>query len=129
MGLALTLERLNFELGRLKTGTPPRLAQDSINFDGLIPQPSDDPPTPFSFLNTSVANQDRFRLCHLTYTNPASHAIIRDTLHLNNHVTQDVLGPRYCPSIESKVLRFSHRDRHQVWLEPEGLDSVSGPQP
>ncbi|EDQ91263.1 uncharacterized protein MONBRDRAFT_15339 [Monosiga brevicollis MX1] len=117
VGLAQTLETFGFKLGRLRTGTPPRIKKSTVCFDGLLEQPSDYPATPFSYLNERVALEDSFIQCHLTHTNSAAHQLVHDTLHENNHVRQDALGPRYCPSIESKA------NRHQVWLEPEGLDS------
>ncbi|KAF0689063.1 Aste57867_19444 [Aphanomyces stellatus] len=128
VGLAATLERLQFPLGRLKTGTPPRLDGRTINFDGLEVQPSDDVPTPFSFLNehASPPLQDRFRPCHVTYTTEATHAIVRENLHYLPQYSENDgkgIGPRYCPSIDAKVTRFADRTRHQVWLEPEGLNT------
>ena len=124
VGLAKTLEDFGFQLGRLKTGTPPRLALDSVNFQGLIRQEPDDPPTPFSFLNETVAMPQTDKFCYQTFTNEHTHQVIRDTLHLNHHVREEVNGPRYCPSVESKVIRFADKKRHLIWLEPEGLHSV-----
>ncbi|XP_036236936.1 protein MTO1 homolog, mitochondrial [Molothrus ater] len=123
IGLAHTLERLGFAVGRLKTGTPPRLAKDTIDFSGLEERAADNPPVPFSFLSEAVWIKPEDQLsCYLTRTNLKAQQIIRDNLHLNNHVRETTRGPRYCPSLESKVLRFPDRE-HQVWLEPEGLDS------
>ncbi|XP_030076290.1 5-taurinomethyluridine-[tRNA] synthase subunit MTO1, mitochondrial [Microcaecilia unicolor] len=123
VGLAQTLENLGFALGRLKTGTPPRIAKDSVDFSVLEKHTADIPPVPFSFLTDYVWIQPEEQLpCHLTYTSPKVEQIVRENLHLNNHVRETTRGPRYCPSIESKVLRFPNRI-HQVWLEPEGLDS------
>ncbi|XP_040839567.1 protein MTO1 homolog, mitochondrial [Ochotona curzoniae] len=123
IGLAQTLEKLGFVVGRLKTGTPPRIAKDSINFSILNKQTPDDPPVPFSFLNDTVWIKPEDQLpCYLTYTNPQVDKIVLENLHLNSHVQETTRGPRYCPSIESKVLRFPNR-QHQVWLEPEGMDS------
>nr|XP_056712329.1 protein MTO1 homolog, mitochondrial [Euleptes europaea] len=123
LGLAQTLEKLGFTMGRLKTGTPPRLLKDSIDFSVTERQPADNPPVPFSFLNEVVWIKPEDQLpCYLTYTNPKVEQLIRDNLHLNNHVRETTRGPRYCPSLESKVLRFPNRV-HQLWLEPEGLDS------
>uniref|UniRef100_A0A6P8PP12 5-taurinomethyluridine-[tRNA] synthase subunit MTO1, mitochondrial n=1 Tax=Geotrypetes seraphini TaxID=260995 RepID=A0A6P8PP12_GEOSA len=123
VGLAQTLENLGFAIGRLKTGTPPRIAKDSVDFTVLKKQTADIPPVPFSFLSDSVWIQPEEQLlCYLTYTSPKVEQIIKENLHLNNHVRETSRGPRYCPSIESKVLRFPNRI-HQVWLEPEGLDS------
>ena len=114
---------LGFEVGRLKTGTPPRLDRDTIDFSVMIPQPGDDPPAPFS------ARTDRITTpqvpCHLTHTSQETHAIIRNNLDrspLYSGVIESV-GPRYCPSIEDKVVRFSDKPRHQVFIEPEGLDT------
>ncbi|KAH0622088.1 hypothetical protein JD844_024052 [Phrynosoma platyrhinos] len=123
IGLAQTLEKLGFTIGRLKTGTPPRLVKDSIDFNVLKQQTADRFPVPFSFLNETVWIKPEDQLsCYMTHTNPKVEQIIRDNLHLNNHVRETTRGPRYCPSLESKVLRFPSRV-HQVWLEPEGLDS------
>ncbi|KAM6165960.1 5-taurinomethyluridine-[tRNA] synthase subunit MTO1, mitochondrial [Erethizon dorsatum] len=123
VGLAQTLERLGFVVGRLKTGTPPRIAKESIDFSILNKQTPDNPSVPFSFLNETVWIKPEDQLpCHLTHTNPRVDAIVLENLHLNSHVKETTKGPRYCPSIESKVLRFPNRV-HQVWLEPEGMDS------
>nr|XP_045591394.1 protein MTO1 homolog, mitochondrial-like [Procambarus clarkii] len=123
IGLANTLERLKFRLGRLKTGTPPRIAKNTIDYSQCEPQAPDNPPVPFSFLNQQVwIKSEEQLMCYRTFTTPEVEKIVRDTLHLNRHVQEEINGPRYCPSIESKVLRFSGRN-HQVWLEPEGLDS------
>ncbi|NXD08169.1 MTO1 protein, partial [Nothocercus nigrocapillus] len=123
VGLAQTLENLGFAVGRLKTGTPPRLAKDTIDFSGLEKRAADNPPMPFSFLSEAVWIKPEDQLpCYLTHTSPKAQQIILDNLHLNDHVKETTKGPRYCPSLESKVLRFPNR-QHQVWLEPEGLDS------
>ncbi|ELV10817.1 Protein MTO1 like protein, mitochondrial [Tupaia chinensis] len=123
MGLAQTLEKLGFVVGRLKTGTPPRIAKESINFSILNKQMPDNPSVPFSFINETVWIKPEDQLpCYLTHTNPQVDEIILGNLHLNSHVKETTRGPRYCPSIESKVLRFPNRV-HQVWLEPEGMDS------
>ncbi|ETW09331.1 tRNA uridine 5-carboxymethylaminomethyl modification enzyme GidA, variant 1 [Aphanomyces invadans] len=127
MGLAATLERFKFPLGRLKTGTPPRLDGRTICLDGLEVQPSDVAPTPFSFLHgfdQPLPLHASFRPCHVTYTNEATHAIVRENLHFLPQYSENDgkgIGPRYCPSIDAKVTRFADRTRHQVWLEPEGL--------
>jgi tRNA uridine 5-carboxymethylaminomethyl modification enzyme len=121
-GLAETLARAGFVLGRLKTGTPPRLARDGIAWADLDIQAGDDPPIPFSFLTDSI---DRPQVpCHVTYTNPAVHDIIRRNLGRAPVYSGRIAGrgPRYCPSIEDKVVRFAERERHQIFLEPEGLD-------
>lgn len=128
VGLAKTLERFEFPLGRLKTGTPPRLDGNTITYDGLEVQPSDDPAMPFSFLheNQRVPLHDKQVVCHATYTNAASHKVVRDNMHmLPEYMGGGGLGvgPRYCPSIDAKVMRFADRDRHQIWLEPEGLNT------
>lgn len=147
IGLALSLESLDFRLSRLKTGTPPRLRASSIDYSQLEVQQGDSPPVPFSFMNDRVwlKAEDQVGFwkiylpyyfncylivylsfeklpCHLTYTTDAINQIVRDNLHQNRHVTEEVTGPRYCPSIESKVLRFGQKS-HQIWLEPEGFDS------
>ncbi|XP_075563539.1 5-taurinomethyluridine-[tRNA] synthase subunit MTO1, mitochondrial isoform X2 [Pelecanus crispus] len=123
IGLAQTLEKLGFAVGRLKTGTPPRLAKDTIDFSGLEERAADNPPVPFSFLSESVWIKPEDQLsCYLTHTTLKAQQIIHENLHLNNHIRETTRGPRYCPSLESKVLRFPNRE-HQVWLEPEGLES------
>eukprot|EP00038_Savillea_parva_P031736 m.89952 g.89952 ORF g.89952 m.89952 type:complete len:698 (-) comp9833_c0_seq3:1278-3371(-) len=125
VGLARTLETAGFALGRLKTGTPPRIARDSINVSGLLEQGSDNPPVPFSYLSNGVANADKLVSCHLTHTNAATHDLVRAHLHQSRYIGADgeENGPRYCPSLEAKIVRFPDRHRHQVWLEPEGLTS------
>jgi tRNA uridine 5-carboxymethylaminomethyl modification enzyme len=122
LGLSATLARAGFALGRLKTGTPPRLDGRTIDWAGLEPQPGDDPPPPFSFLTRRIETPQR--LCHITATTPASHDLIRANLHQAPVYSGQIegIGPRYCPSIEDKVVRFADRDRHQIFLEPEGLD-------
>ncbi|OWK01321.1 MTO1, partial [Cervus elaphus hippelaphus] len=123
IGLAQTLEKLGFVVGRLKTGTPPRIAKESVNFSILNKQTPDNPSIPFSFINQTVWIKPEDQLpCYLTHTNPRVDEIVLENLHLNCHVKETTRGPRYCPSIESKVLRFPNRV-HQVWLEPEGMDS------
>jgi tRNA uridine 5-carboxymethylaminomethyl modification enzyme len=121
-GLARTLGRAGFALGRLKTGTPPRLDGTTIDWAGLDMQPGDDPPPPFSFLTDRITAPQI--ACHITTTTPATHAVIRANLHRSPMYSGDItgIGPRYCPSIEDKVVRFAERERHQIFLEPEGLD-------
>jgi len=122
-GLSKSLRSAGFTLGRLKTGTPPRLDRDSIDFSRLEIQPGDSPPNPFSYLNNSVQIGDEDQLkCWTTYTNEASHAIIRANLDKTIHIRETVKGPRYCPSLESKIIKFGHKSRHMIWLEPEGLE-------
>ena len=121
-GLSKSLKEAGFQLGRLKTGTPPRLDKKTINFDILEAQHGDNPPMPFSYLNETVSVQEQM-LCYATYTNEASHDIIRANLDKSIHIRETVKGPRYCPSLESKVIRFSDKTRHIIWLEPEGFDS------
>lgn len=123
IGLAKSLETLGFKLSRLKTGTPPRILASSINYDNLEKHYGDNPPIPFSFLNDKVWIKPEEQLCvWMSYTTEGVNAIVRDNLHLNRHVTEEVTGPRYCPSIESKILRFGNKI-HQIWLEIEGFDS------
>lgn len=114
-----------FEVGRLKTGTPPRLDRDSINFDGMGVQPGDVPLRPFSFRTTHVTNPQI--CCHLTYTNERTHEIILNNLDRSPMYMGviDSVGPRYCPSIEDKVVRFQDKTQHQIFVEPEELDSPS----
>lgn len=121
-GLSKSLRDAGFRMGRLKTGTPPRLDRKTINYPILEPQEGDDPPMPFSYLNETVAVQDQL-LCHATYTNAATHDVVRANLEKTIHIRESVKGPRYCPSLESKVIRFGHKERHIVWLEPEGFDN------
>jgi tRNA uridine 5-carboxymethylaminomethyl modification enzyme len=122
IGLALTLERLGFALGRLKTGTPPRLDGRSIDWAAVEMQPGDQPPEPFSMLTERIEN--RQVECGITRTNAATHQIIRDNVHRSPMYSGQIAsrGPRYCPSIEDKIVRFGERDGHQIFLEPEGLD-------
>jgi tRNA uridine 5-carboxymethylaminomethyl modification enzyme len=122
--LAHTLQRAGFTLGRLRTGTPPRLVGASVRYAGLVPQPSDTPPVPFSFMHprgTPVPLHDRQVTCYQTRTTTATHSLVRAHLHQTIHIKEEVRGPRYCPSLESKVVRFGDRQGHVVWLEPEGL--------
>ena len=117
------MKDLGFEVGRLKTGTPPRLHRDTIDFSVMTPQPGDQPPPPFSYRTDRIRTTQRD--CHLTYTNERTHEIIRNNLDrspLYSGVIESV-GPRYCPSIEDKVVRFSEKPRHQIFIEPEGLET------
>jgi tRNA uridine 5-carboxymethylaminomethyl modification enzyme len=122
LGLSQTLEREGFVLGRLKTGTPPRLDGRTIDWAALDLQPGDDPPEPFSALTTAITNPQVE--CGITRTNAATHAIIRANVHRSPMYSGQIRsrGPRYCPSIEDKIVRFGDRDGHQIFLEPEGLD-------
>lgn len=123
IGLANTLDRLRFRIGRLKTGTPPRLIKSSIDFKDLEEMANDNPPVPFSFMNDSVwLTADQQVSSYMTYTTEEIEKIVLANMHRNRHVAEEINGPRYCPSIESKVIRFSGR-QHQVWLESEGFDS------
>ena len=121
--LAENLRNLGFKMGRLKTGTVPRLLKKSINFDKLVKQSSDNQPRPFSFYG------EGFKLpqicCHITYTNPKTHGIIRENLNKSALYGGNIrgTGARYCPSLEDKIVKFAQRDRHQIFLEPEGLES------
>lgn len=123
LALAKTLYGLNLPMGRLKTGTPPRLNGKTIDWSGLDEQPGDDIPTPFSFLSGPITS--RQVSCHITHTNMAVHEIIRANLHQAPIYSGQIAGtgPRYCPSIEDKVVRFAGKSGHQIFLEPEGLDS------
>jgi tRNA uridine 5-carboxymethylaminomethyl modification enzyme len=122
IGLARTLERFTLPLGRLKTGTPPRLDGRTIDWAALEAQKGDAPPVPFSFLTDKITVPQVD--CHITYTTARTHEIIRDNLHLAPVYSGQIqgTGPRYCPSIEDKVVRFAAKERHQIFLEPEGLD-------
>lgn len=121
--LSDNLRELGFELGRLKTGTTPRLLKDSINFAVMQEQPGDDPPAPFSFRNTTVPLPQVS--CYLTYTNEETHDAIRSGFDRSPMFTGVIegTGARYCPSIEDKVARFPEKNRHQIFVEPEGLES------
>ncbi len=121
-GLSKSLREAGFQLGRLKTGTPPRLDRKSIDFAELEVQPGDEPPTPFSYLSDKVAVKDQLS-CHGTYTNSAAHAIIRANLDKSIHIRETVKGPRYCPSLESKIIKFQDKEQHLIWLEPEGFNT------
>ncbi|HEX5777565.1 MAG TPA: tRNA uridine-5-carboxymethylaminomethyl(34) synthesis enzyme MnmG, partial [Xanthobacteraceae bacterium] len=122
MGLSRTLAGLGFELGRLKTGTPPRLDGRTIDWGAVEMQPGDEPPEPFSTLTERIENPQIS--CGITRTTPATHEVIRANVHRSPMYSGQIesRGPRYCPSIEDKIVRFGDRDGHQVFLEPEGLD-------
>ncbi len=122
LGLSRTLESAGFALGRLKTGTPPRLDGTSIDWSAVQMQPGDEPPEPFSVLTERIATPQIE--CGITRTTPATHDIIRANVHRSPMYSGQIKsrGPRYCPSIEDKIVRFGERDGHQIFLEPEGLD-------
>jgi tRNA uridine 5-carboxymethylaminomethyl modification enzyme len=125
LGLSRTLERAGFALGRLKTGTPPRLDGDTIDWPALELQPGDEPPEPFSVLTERIANPQI--QCGITRTTTATHDIIRANVHRSPMYSGQIKsrGPRYCPSIEDKIVRFGERDGHQIFMEPEGLDDTT----
>ncbi|MET0437648.1 MAG: tRNA uridine-5-carboxymethylaminomethyl(34) synthesis enzyme MnmG [Devosia sp.] len=122
LGLSTRLENLGLQLGRLKTGTPARLDKDSIDYSVLEEQPGDNPPEAFSALTKAITTQQVS--CHITRTTAETHRIIQDNLHRSAMYSGRIQsrGPRYCPSIEDKVVRFADRDSHQIFLEPEGLE-------
>jgi len=122
LGLSTRLYGLGLRMGRLKTGTPPRLDGKTIRWDGLQVQHGDDPPRPFSFLTEEITTPQV--VCHITHTTEATHAIIEQNLDRAPMYSGAIesVGPRYCPSIEDKVVRFKERESHQIFLEPEGLD-------
>jgi tRNA uridine 5-carboxymethylaminomethyl modification enzyme len=122
LGLSTRLYALGLSMGRLKTGTPPRLDGRTIRWDGLEVQNGDDPPRPFSFLTERIATPQV--VCHITHTTAATHAIIARNLARAPMYSGAIesVGPRYCPSIEDKIVRFKERGSHQIFLEPEGLD-------
>jgi tRNA uridine 5-carboxymethylaminomethyl modification enzyme len=122
-GLSKSLQSFGFRMGRLKTGTPPRLDAKTIDFTELIVQDGDPNPTPFSYSNEKILR--KHIPCHITYTNYETHRIIQENLHLSPMYSGQIqsVGPRYCPSIEDKIVRFSERERHQVFLEPEGYET------
>ncbi|MBL6665158.1 MAG: tRNA uridine-5-carboxymethylaminomethyl(34) synthesis enzyme MnmG [Rickettsiales bacterium] len=123
IGISEKLAKYHFELGRLKTGTPPRILKSSIDFSSLEIQEGDNPPNPFSYLNKEV-NVEQIS-CYITYTNQETHKIIKDNIKKSAMYGGGISGngPRYCPSIEDKINRFYDKERHQIFLEPEGLDS------
>ncbi|HET9715887.1 MAG TPA: tRNA uridine-5-carboxymethylaminomethyl(34) synthesis enzyme MnmG [Pseudolabrys sp.] len=122
LGLSRTFRELGFALGRLKTGTPPRLDGRTIDWSSLEMQRGDDPPDPFSSLTERIENPQIE--CGITRTNEATHRIVRDNVHRSPMYSGQIAsrGPRYCPSIEDKIVKFGERDGHQIFLEPEGLD-------
>lgn len=122
IGLAQRLRALGLPVGRLKTGTPPRLDGRTIDWSGLDVQPGDATPRPFSYLTDKITTPQV--PCHITYTTPAGHEAIRANLHRAPMYSGQIkgTGPRYCPSIEDKIVRFADKERHQIFLEPEGLD-------
>jgi len=122
MGLSGSFERAGFALGRLKTGTPPRLDGRSIDWSAVEMQPGDDPPEPFSVMTEAITTPQI--QCGITRTTPATHEVIRANVHRSPMYSGQIKssGPRYCPSIEDKIVRFGDRDGHQIFLEPEGLD-------
>jgi tRNA uridine 5-carboxymethylaminomethyl modification enzyme len=121
--LAESLKSFGFSWGRLKTGTPPRLHRRSIDFSRFAEETGDDPPVPFSFMSGPIARPQI--ACHLVYTTEQVHALVREHIAesplFNGQISG--IGPRYCPSLEDKVMRFPHRERHQIFLEPEGIDA------
>lgn len=123
VGLSGALREMGLVLGRLKTGTPPRVARDSVDYAALAPQPGDETPAPFSFMNDTLSQSQVD--CWITRTTPEAHALIRENLHRAPMYSGQIesRGPRYCPSIEDKVVRFADRSAHQIFLEPEGRDS------
>jgi tRNA uridine 5-carboxymethylaminomethyl modification enzyme len=122
LGLSASFERAGFTLGRLKTGTPPRLDGTTIDWSAVEMQPGDDPPEPFSVMTDRITTPQI--QCGITRTTPATHEVIRANVHRSPMYSGQIKssGPRYCPSIEDKIVRFGDRDGHQIFLEPEGLD-------
>jgi tRNA uridine 5-carboxymethylaminomethyl modification enzyme len=125
MGLSVSFERAGFTLGRLKTGTPPRLDGTTIDWSAVEMQPGDDPPEPFSVMTDRITTPQI--QCGITRTTPATHEVIRANVHRSPMYSGQIKssGPRYCPSIEDKIVRFGDRDGHQIFLEPEGLDDTT----
>ncbi|GEC56011.1 tRNA uridine 5-carboxymethylaminomethyl modification enzyme [Bradyrhizobium japonicum] len=125
MGLSASFERAGFALGRLKTGTPPRLDGTTIDWSAVEMQPGDEPPEPFSVMTDRIATPQI--QCGITRTTPATHEVIRANVHRSPMYSGQIKssGPRYCPSIEDKIVRFGDRDGHQIFLEPEGLDDTT----
>ncbi|KAG1458061.1 hypothetical protein G6F56_006478 [Rhizopus delemar] len=123
LALSKSLKSAGFKLGRMKTGTPARLDGRTIRYEGLITQEGDNPPSPFSYLNKTVPYADHQILCHQTRTNAQVHKYISDHFDQSIHIQETTVGPRYCPSLEAKIQRFTSKDGHNIWLEPEGLDT------
>jgi tRNA uridine 5-carboxymethylaminomethyl modification enzyme len=125
LGLSKSFERVGFTLGRLKTGTPPRLDGTTIDWSAVEMQPGDDPPEPFSVMTDRITTPQI--QCGITRTTPATHEVIRANVHRSPMYSGQITstGPRYCPSIEDKIVRFGDRDGHQIFLEPEGLDDTT----
>jgi tRNA uridine 5-carboxymethylaminomethyl modification enzyme len=125
LGLSASFERIGFTLGRLKTGTPPRLDGTTIDWSAVEMQPGDDPPEPFSVMTERITVPQI--QCGITRTTPATHEVIRTNVHRSPMYSGQIKssGPRYCPSIEDKIVRFGDRDGHQIFLEPEGLDDTT----
>ncbi|VIO66929.1 tRNA uridine-5-carboxymethylaminomethyl(34) synthesis enzyme MnmG [Bradyrhizobium ivorense] len=125
MGLSASFERAGFVLGRLKTGTPPRLDGTTIDWSAVEMQPGDEPPEPFSVMTDRITTPQI--QCGITRTTPATHEVIRANVHRSPMYSGQIKssGPRYCPSIEDKIVRFGDRDGHQIFLEPEGLDDTT----
>ena len=123
VNLAKTIESIGFSIGRLKTGTPPRILKKSINFNELQKQLGDKIPKPFSFINKNIHIKQI--PCYITYTNITSHKIVGDNIHLSPMYSGQIesMGARYCPSIEDKIKKFASKTKHQIFLEPEGLNS------
>jgi len=123
INLAKSIESLKFSIGRLKTGTPPRILKKSINFNDLEEQKADANPKPFSFINKDIHIKQIS--CFLTHTNKFAHKVIEDNIHLSPMYSGAIksMGARYCPSIEDKIKKFSNKSQHQIFLEPEGLES------
>jgi tRNA uridine 5-carboxymethylaminomethyl modification enzyme len=122
-GFTESLRKLGFRMGRLKTGTTPRLDSHTIDFSQLTPQYGDEPPVPFSFTTKKIETDQV--LCHITYTNSTTHEIIRSGFERSPLYCGIIkgIGPRYCPSIEDKVVRFPDKKRHQIFLEPDGRNT------
>lgn len=122
-GLSEKLNKLGLEVGRLKTGTPPRVYRDSINYDRMEEQKGDDPPPHFSFSTARIECEQVS--CWMTYTSLETHRILRENLDFSPMYSGQIqsIGPRYCPSVEDKIVRFSQKERHQIFLEPEGLNT------
>ncbi|KAL8710505.1 MAG: hypothetical protein Q9220_004938 [cf. Caloplaca sp. 1 TL-2023] len=122
LGLSQSLKEAGFHVGRLKTGTPPRLDRKTIDFSKMVLQAGEEQPVPFSYLNDSVTVKQQLH-CYSTQTNPAAHDVVRANLDKSVHIRESIKGPRYCPSLEAKVIRFGQRESHIIWLEPEGFDT------
>lgn len=123
-GISKTLREAGFKLGRLKTGTPPRISKQGLDYSKVTEQLGDNPAQPMSYMNDQIPIGDNNQIsCYQTRSTPELHELVRKNFHLSVHIREDIKGPRYCPSFESKLKKFPDKESHPLWLEPEGIDS------